>query len=116
MIFISDIPFHALFNTGASNSFILCSMVSCLHLEPDLIYDPLVVSKPIGGSTSLTTICHGLLFSIGGLGFSIDAFVFSFSSYDIIISMDWMTNNHVVLDCDKRLVLFQSRDGGEVSL
>ncbi|MDQ4225451.1 hypothetical protein RBK84_13770, partial [Pseudomonas aeruginosa] len=116
MIFISDIPFHALFYTGASHSFISYSMVSCLHFEPDLIYDPLVVSNPIGGSTSLSTICRGLRFSIGGLEFSIDAFILGFSGYDIIIGMDWMTNNHVILDCDKCLVLFHGRDGGEVSL
>lgn len=40
LIFISDIQFHALFYTGASHSFISCSMVSCFHIELDLVYDP----------------------------------------------------------------------------
>ena len=116
LIFISDVPFHALFDTGASHSFISCSMVSCLHLEPDLVHDPLVVSNPIGGSTTLSMICRGLRISICGLSFSMDAFVLGFSGYDIIIGMDWMAENRVVLDCDRRLVLFRNGDGGDFSL
>ena len=45
-----------------------------------------------------------------------DAFVLGFSGYDIIIGMDWMAENHVVLDCDRHLVLFRNGGGREFSL
>ena len=116
LISISDVPFHALFDTGASHSFVSSNLVSSLHLKPDIVYDPLVVSNPVGGSANLSMICHGIRFSFNGFGFSIDAYVLGFSGYDLIIGMDWMIKHCAVLDCDKQLVRVRSSDGEELDL
>ena len=37
---------HALFDSGASHSFVACSLVEKLHLDISLISEPIVVSNP----------------------------------------------------------------------
>lgn len=116
LIYIFDMPFHVLFDMVASRSFISSSLFSSFHLEPNMVYDPLVMSNSIGRSTNLFMIFCGLRFSLNGYGFSIHAFILGFFDYDIIIGMDYMTEYYVIHDCNKRLVHVQGISGKELDL
>ena len=61
MLSIYDVPVRVLFDSGASRSFISSDLVDRLGLEPEIVDRPLVVTNPIGGSTSLSMICTNLV-------------------------------------------------------
>ena len=74
MLSIYDIPVRVLFDTGASRSFISSDLVDRLGLEPEIVDRPLVVTNPIGGSTSLSMIFHNVFLSSHGCMFACDCF------------------------------------------
>ena len=110
-ISIFEFPIRALFDSGASHSFISSSLVDRLHLDLSLVVDPIVVSNPIGGSTHLTMVCRGLRLYIMGVEFDCDAFVLGFSGYGMILGMDWLSAYGAILDCERRVVRLETSRG-----
>ena len=53
-----------LFDSGASHSFIVASVVIELGLEVEALEEPLYVSYPLGIRARIEMICLGMLFSI----------------------------------------------------
>ena len=53
MLSIHDVLIRVLFDTETSHSFIPSDLVDRLELELEVVDRPLVVTNPIGGSTSL---------------------------------------------------------------
>lgn len=104
MIYIFDIPIHVLFDTGASLTFLSSSLIDNLHIISDLVHEPLVVLNPMGSSANLSMICRGIRFAINGFEFSLNAYILGFSSYHLIIGIDWMSRHGVVLDCERMVV------------
>ena len=58
LISLFNHPIRTLFDSGASHSFISSSVVESLQLITSMVVDPVVVSKPIGGSAHLSIICR----------------------------------------------------------
>ncbi|GJT64464.1 putative reverse transcriptase domain-containing protein [Tanacetum coccineum] len=50
--------------------------------------------------------------TIGLLGhpFNIDLMAVELGSFDVIIDIDWLANNHVVIVCDEKIVRIPFRD------
>ena len=69
LVYISDFPVLTLFDSGASHSFIPSDLVESLHLSTSLVYDPMCVSNPIGGSAHLPVVCMDLKISILSIEF-----------------------------------------------
>ncbi|GJU42165.1 hypothetical protein Tco_1195122 [Tanacetum coccineum] len=73
-----------LFDLGADQSFVSTTFSTLL----DVIPDTLDVSNP----------------------FNIDLMLVELGRFDVIISMDWLANNHAVIVCDEKIICFPFED------
>ena len=90
------------------------SLVDRLGLEPEIVDRPLIVTNPIGGSTSLSMICRNLVLSSHGCMSVCDCFVLGFTGYGIILGVDWLQRFGVVVDYEGFLVTVRADNGRRV--
>ena len=89
-----------LFDSGASHSFIVASVVIELGLEIEALEEPLYVS-----------ICLRCELEIFGILLTVDLRVMDMSEFDVILGMDWLTAYRVVINCEHRRVTAYTQDG-----
>ena len=102
--FINSHPTKILFDSGASHSFISHSFMLTIHIVPEILATPLSVATPLGDSSTLNMICRECVVDFDDLQFSVDLIVLCMSEFDIILGMDWLSSNHVSLDCFAKTV------------
>ena len=93
-----------LFDSGASHSFIVASVVIELGLEVETLEDPLYVSSLLGIRVRIGMICRGCELEISGTLITVDLRIMDKSEFDVILGMDWLTAYKVVIDCESRRV------------
>ncbi|XP_057779640.1 uncharacterized protein LOC130998227 [Salvia miltiorrhiza] len=101
-------PIIALFDTGASHSFISHAACKRLELTPQLAETTLEVSTPGGGRLAAKDIISNLELNIGAETFKADLYVISMIEFDIILGMDWLTQVGATILCSERKISFQS--------
>ena len=77
-----------LFDSGASHSFIVASVVIELGLEVEALEEPLYVSSPLRIRERIRKICRGSELEISGILLTVDLRVMDISEFDIILGMD----------------------------
>ena len=108
--FISGIPLLVLFNSDATHSFISCSCVERLKLFVSSLNNGLVVETPTSGSVLNSNVCLNCPVEISGRKFLIDLICLPLTQFDVILGMDWLSSNHVLLNCiDKTVVIDDSK-------
>ena len=103
-----------LFDSGASHSFIVASVVVKLGLEVEALEEPLYVSSPLGIRARIRMICRRCKLEISGILLTMDLRVMDMSEFDVILRMDWLTAYRVVIDCERRRVTAYTQDGTRV--
>ena len=106
---------RVLFDSGASHSFIVASVVIELGLEVEALEKPLYVSSPLGIKARIGMICRGCELEISGILLTVDLRVMDMSEFDVILGMDWLTTYRVVIDCECRRVTAYTQDGTRVT-
>ena len=112
--FLSRLWARVLFDSGASHSFIVASVVIELGLEVEALEEPLYVSSPLGMRERIGTICRGCELDISGILLTMDLRIMDMSEFDFILRMDWLTAYRVVIDCERRRVTAYTQDGTRV--
>jgi len=103
-----------LFDSGASHSFISHDCVQKLGLSTcDLGYE-LIVSTPTAGQISTNSACLGCSLEVGGRRFKVNLICLPLEGLEVILEMDWLSINHVVIDCGRRRVVFPETQGVEL--
>ena len=103
-----------LFDSCASHSFIVASVVIELGLEVEALEEPLYVSSPLRIRARIGMICRGCELEISGILLTVDLRVMDMSEFDVILRMDWLTDYRVVIDCERRRVTAYLQDGTRV--
>nr|GEW13381.1 putative reverse transcriptase domain-containing protein [Tanacetum cinerariifolium] len=93
-----------LFNSGIDQSFMSTTFSTLLDVIPDTIdvsYAVELADRRIVETNNVLSGC-----TIGSLGhpFNIDLMPVELSTFDVIIGMDWLANNHVMIVCDEKIV------------
>ena len=104
--FISGIPLLVIFDSGATHSFISCSCVEKLKLYVSSLNKDLVVETPTSGSMLTSNVCLNCLVEISCRTFFIDLICLPLIQIDVIMGMDWLSSNHVLLNCFDKTVAF----------
>ena len=60
-------------------------------------------------------ICRDCELEISGILLTVDLRVMDISDFDVILSMDWLTTQRVVIDCDSRRITAYTRDNIRVT-
>jgi hypothetical protein len=104
---------HALFDSGASYSFVLEDFVSRASLSVQRLGHPILVSSA-NGSISSCSVCQGCSVILANEVFLANLVVISLGAFDVILGMDWLSQYRVVISCFWNTVLLQGPSGREV--
>nr|GEZ10713.1 retrovirus-related Pol polyprotein from transposon TNT 1-94 [Tanacetum cinerariifolium] len=75
-----------------------------LDVFPDTLDVSYAVELADGSIAKTNTILRGCTIGLLGHPFNIDLMHVELGSFDIIIGMDWLANNHAVIVCDKKII------------
>ena len=110
MFLLSRLWARALFDSGASHSFIAASVVIELGLEVEALEEPLYVSSPLGIRARIGMVCCGYELDISGTLLTMDLRIMNMSEFDVILGMDWLTAYRVVIDCEHGTITAYTQD------
>src|SRR5262249_30856678 len=109
-ILIDGFRARVLFDSGATDSFISTCFAELLCNQSSraisVLSVPLSVASP-GGFLSVTRSMSGVDVVVDGRSFVASVHILDIHDYDVILGMDWLSQHHALLDCQKRRVLFR---------
>ena len=85
---------------------VLCLCVGKLKLFVFSLNKDLVVETPTSGFVLTSDVCLNCPVEISGRTFLIDLICLPLSQIDVILGMDWLSFNHVLLNCFGKSVVF----------
>jgi len=74
----------------------------------------MIVSTPASGQVSTNLACVGCLMEVEGRRFKVNLVCLPLEGLEVILGMDWLSINHVVLDCGRRIIVFPEIEGIEL--
>ncbi|XP_058219747.1 uncharacterized protein LOC131330251 [Rhododendron vialii] len=90
---------QALFDSGASHSFISTTCVIALALETEPLSKSTKVVSPMGGSITVNLVCRGCELEVANLRLTCDLRMIDMVDFDVILGMDWLSAHRAVIDC-----------------
>nr|GEW85433.1 reverse transcriptase domain-containing protein [Tanacetum cinerariifolium] len=93
-----------LFNSGPDKSFVSISLASMLNIPPitlDTTYD---IEMADGNFVSTNTVIQGCTMTLLNKTFKIDLMSIKLGSFDVVISMDWLSKYHAKILFDEKVV------------
>ncbi|GJZ90306.1 putative reverse transcriptase domain-containing protein [Tanacetum coccineum] len=93
-----------LFDSGADYSFVSTSFIPLLGIEPSDLrfsYEIEIVSEKL---VEIEKVVKGCKLEIDGHVFDINLIPFESKSFDVIIGMDWLSNNKAEIICHEKVV------------
>ena len=101
----------ALFDTGASHSFISATCALTLGLESEPLRIAMRIVLPLGSQTRVDRECRSCELEIGNVRLSWDLQVMEMTDFDVILGMYWLTTHRATLDCHKKTVVAFTLEG-----
>ncbi|GKA15718.1 putative reverse transcriptase domain-containing protein [Tanacetum coccineum] len=95
---------RVLFDSGADKSFVYISLASMLNIPPitlDTTYD---IEMANGNLVGTNTVIQGCTLILLNQPFKIDLMPIKLGSFDVVISMDWLSKYHARITCDEKVV------------
>nr|GEU36828.1 putative reverse transcriptase domain-containing protein [Tanacetum cinerariifolium] len=86
-----------LFDSGADRSFVSTTFSTLLDMIPDTLDVSYAVELPDGRIFETNTVLRGCTLGLLGHPFNIDLMPVELGSFDVIISMDWLTNHNAMI-------------------
>ncbi|KAK8940812.1 hypothetical protein KSP39_PZI010806 [Platanthera zijinensis] len=102
-VVISDSPARALFDTGASHSFLSEQFISRIGVPSSMAKDKLDVLLLNGCSMRADRVC-AVKVHIGSQEFDLLASLLPLVEFDVIFGMDWLSEQKAWIDCDRKEV------------
>jgi hypothetical protein len=96
-----------LFDSGATHSFISAKYARRFHINLEPMEVGVVVSTLVGKSVICRKIVMGCPIHIEGRTLMANLIVFDMEGFDIILGMDWLSNNHAIIDCHNKEIIFR---------
>ncbi|GJZ54159.1 putative reverse transcriptase domain-containing protein [Tanacetum coccineum] len=93
-----------LFDLGSDRSFVLTTFSTLLDVIPDTLDVSYAVELGDKRITETNTMLRGCTIGLLGHPFNIDLMPVELGSFDVIIDMNWLANNHAVIICDEKTV------------
>jgi len=103
-----------LFDSGATHSFISDACVGRLSLVTRDLGCELLVSTPSSGQVATSSVCVGCSMVVAGHRYKVNLVCLPLEGLDMILGMDWLSNNHIIIDCGQRSLVFPEHEGLEL--
>nr|GEV17389.1 retrotransposon protein, putative, Ty3-gypsy subclass [Tanacetum cinerariifolium] len=95
---------YILFDSGANRSFVLTTFSTLLDIIPDTLDVCYAVELTDERIAKTNTMLRGCTIGLLGHSFNIDLIPVELGSFDVIIHMDCLANNHAMIVCDEKIV------------
>ncbi|GJX57778.1 reverse transcriptase domain-containing protein [Tanacetum coccineum] len=95
---------YVLFDSGADRSFVSTTFSTLLDVIPNTLDVSYAVKLVEGRIAKTNTVLGGCTIGLLGHLFNMDLIPVEIGSFDVIIGMDWLANNHAVIVCDEKIV------------
>jgi len=103
-----------LFDSRATNSFVSESCVRDLGLLVCELPFDLVVSTPASGLVRTSSVCVRCPVEVEGHVYKVNLICLPLQGLDVILGMDWLSANHVLIDCQEKKLLFSNLEEPEL--
>ncbi|GJT45618.1 putative reverse transcriptase domain-containing protein [Tanacetum coccineum] len=100
-----------LFDLSSDQSFVSTTFSTLLDIIPNTLDVSYAVELADGRIAKTNTVLRGCTIGLLGHPFNIDLMPVEIGSFDVIIGMDWLANNHAVIVCDEKIVCIPFGDG-----
>ncbi|GJX63813.1 reverse transcriptase domain-containing protein, partial [Tanacetum coccineum] len=101
---INNVYASVLFDTGADRSFVSSTFSKCINITPTTLDTNYDVELADGKSLTANTILRGCTLNLQNHLFSIDLLLIELGSFDVIIGMDWMSEQHAEVVCHEKYI------------
>ncbi|KAI3746350.1 hypothetical protein L6452_08780 [Arctium lappa] len=108
---INYVPARILFDTGASFSFVSELFRQKISMPTTSLEDALVVEIADGSQVLIHEVLKQCTLSIEGIEFSIDLLPMVIGGFEVVVGMDWLSNNHAEILCSKKLIRLPNPSG-----
>ncbi|XP_063941903.1 uncharacterized protein LOC135149893 [Daucus carota subsp. sativus] len=111
---VNNIPAKVLFDSGATISFISESFVGKLNCEIEPLVEPLSIIVANQDQVSVSSNYPRCTIGISGFSFPVSLKPFRLGEFDVILGMDWLTENGAQIDFKKKKIILKSPQGKRV--
>ena len=101
---INTIDTYLLFDSGATCSFVPYEFAQCLSLPCEQLNYPLNVEVANKEIIYVKYVYMNFCVEIRGHKFLVDLILIQLGEFDIILGMDWLSNQEAMIDCHRKCV------------
>ncbi|XP_061339224.1 uncharacterized protein LOC133285924 [Gastrolobium bilobum] len=109
-VILNGYPISVIFDSGASGSFMAKHNAMRISITPAPLPYELQISTPTGGSCTASEIYRGVILQFKGNTYTMNLVVLLVFNFEVIIGVDWLTENGITLDCPAGKVIVPSKD------
>ncbi|XP_073307232.1 uncharacterized protein [Primulina huaijiensis] len=113
-ILLQKVPAYALFDCGATHSFVSKRFAKKLGLKPESLAEPFRIATPTSKTIETHEMHKGCKIGIANQTFSADLIQLVMVDFDIILGMDWLANNNAIVDCKGKRVKLRTPNQEEI--
>ncbi|XP_022007494.1 uncharacterized protein LOC110906706 [Helianthus annuus] len=101
---LNDYFAYILFDTGADFSFISIEFKNILGLEPSKLDVPYSIELANGRLIETGEVVKECTLELGEQKFNIDLLPIELGSFDVVVGMDWLSNNRAEVVCHEKII------------
>ncbi|XP_073152036.1 uncharacterized protein [Henckelia pumila] len=113
-ILINQSPTYVLFDCGATHSFISKRFAKKLGLIPEILVEPFRVATPTSKAIETHRVHRNCIIGISEHVFQAELIQLNMIEFEAILGMDWLANNHALVDCRMKNVKLRTSNLDEV--
>ncbi|GJT22981.1 putative reverse transcriptase domain-containing protein [Tanacetum coccineum] len=109
---LNDYFANVLFDSGADFSFISTKFAPLLNVKPSIVNPGYVIEVADGTKVEVDRIIRDYKLELGNSLFSINLIPLGQGSFDVIVGMDWFSQNKAVIVCHEKVVEIRFEGSG----
>ena len=107
MLQVFSTSVFALLDPGSTLSFVTRLLALIIEIFPEVLHDPIVVSKPFGENISTERVYIDCPIVLYGNTMCADLVELPMHDFDVILGMDWLHSCYACMDCRSRVIRFR---------
>ncbi|XP_058775479.1 uncharacterized protein LOC131649738 [Vicia villosa] len=108
--YVNNQPLFVLVDCGATHSFISYHCVRRLGFETSFLPNPMVISSATDDVVEAREICKECSITFNGRRFLIDLICLPLKKIDVVLGMDWLTDNSVYIGCKEKAIFIPAEE------
>ncbi|XP_075499417.1 uncharacterized protein LOC142537811 [Primulina tabacum] len=113
-ILLQKVPVYALFDCGATHTFVSKRFAKKLGLKPESLTEPFRITTPMSKTIETHEIHKDCKIGIANQTFSADLIQLVMVDFGIILGMEWLDKNHAIMDCKGKRVKLRTPNQKEI--